>query len=148
MSIHSVSPVTGEEIDTGDIDQVLRGLAEASDHLRQLYAHMDQMKIAILALSPAERDKTTRLRGSERVAVITPAPVEWDQKQLQPLFEDVRFGDLVSEVLYVGEIRVRAVRWNQILGSSGDERFNAFRAAMAAACKGRIGKPNIKVENS
>lgn len=138
------SPVTGEPVNLGDIDSLLRGLY-ANRLILEDVRDFDSL-LRRVALDKTEGDTVTRrLRGESLQAKVTLPGVKYDGRTLLELW--AAYPQFRDQFLAIERVKVKAREVAKLAAMATDDpAFAAFRESLLAACRGREGLPTVKVE--
>jgi hypothetical protein len=153
-TVELVCPVTGEVIDLDNVDAMLDAFERAKAFQTKLYAVVDTVRLRLGEIAAkahadtaagAEQPVTSRVRGERRRAKLTLPDVGFDQKILKEIVAAFP-PELVAPVVQPASYKVGMREYKKISAETGPKPFMDFKAALEAACRGRVGLPTVSIE--
>jgi hypothetical protein len=140
-----IDPVTGEIVDTGDLDQ----LADAFERVRDIEKKLGASKAMIVAamtamVSSDVTTRTVRVRGQRRRVKIELPDDSWDQSRLREAYDN--YPQFRAEFLQIAEFRVRLRELRKSAAESGPKEFEDFKSLLRKANLGTRGIPRVTIE--
>jgi hypothetical protein len=143
-------PLTGVVVDADDVDGLVDIYEHANDFHKRLglFLHLVRRRLAALAFAASEDKEavTQRVRGNRRLVRVSMPDVSFEQRALKDIVCTYP-PELVSPVIVIDTYRVAMREFKKLATQSGPQQFLAFRAALEASCRGRVGTPAITIED-
>jgi hypothetical protein len=133
----------GRWVDLGDADALI-GLYEKLDLFdKRVYTTKLRIREQLVQLSEGDA-KTRRVRGLNRVAVLSMPDDSWDQSILREAWNS--YPDLADEMLAISSLRVKMREYKKAVNTAGTPAFNTFRDMLTSANRGPTGTATVKIE--
>jgi hypothetical protein len=142
--VEIVNPRSGEILNATDADSLIDAFVElsrAEDEIRQA---RNLIRAALAALTTGDA-KTRRVRGKRRRAMVIMPNDAWDQSKLREAWE--AYPHLREQCLKIDMIRVLLRNWKTLMNETGPRDFEMFKRLIAAANRGPVGWPTIRVDD-
>lgn len=139
-----IDPITGEIVDTKDIDGLIDSYERICNLDSSLYVAKQRIRESLAALSEGPA-KTRRVQGHRRKAKVEMPADSWDQTKLKQIWE--MYPDLRGQALKIDSIGVKLTEYKKLVNTTGTPELEAFRDNVTSANKGPTVLATIKIES-
>jgi hypothetical protein len=133
----------GKWADLGDVDALIDLYEKLDQFDKRVYSTKLRIREQLVQLSEGDA-KTRRVRGLNRVAVLTMPDDSWDQSILREAWNS--YPDLADEMLAIASLRVKMREYKKAVNTAGTPAFATFRDMLTSANRGPTGTATVKIE--
>lgn len=139
-----IDPVTGEIVDTADVDQLCAALERTKDMRDRLSAFSAVLSLELKNKTTGEL-MTRHVRGREWTATVTMPSKSFDQSRLREIANS--YPQYATEYLRIERYAVNLTPYKKLLNTATDDpAFGNFKNMLTAAEREPTAPPWVKVE--